>query len=83
MVLSHLQRGGQPVAYDRRLGFYFGVAAVEALLAGRFGNLVALKNGRLVLAPLHEAVKELRTVNIEQSYDTQTYRAKYKMLEST
>jgi len=82
VVLSHLQRGGQPVAYDRRLGFYFGIAAIEALLEGRFGNLVALKNGRLVLAPLYQAVKELRTVNIEQSYDTQNYRAQYKMLES-
>lgn len=81
VVLSHLQRGGKPVAYDRRLGFYFGVAAVEALIARRFGNIVALKNGGLVLAPLYEAVKELRTVNIEQSYDAQNYRAKYKMLE--
>lgn len=80
VVLSHLQRGGKPVAYDRRLGFYFGVAAVEALLEGHFGKMVALKNGRLVLAPIYEAVKELRTVNIEQCYDTQTYRAKYKML---
>ena len=80
VVLSHLQRGGKPVAYDRRLGFYFGVAAVEAVLGGHFGKMVALKNGRLLLTPIYEAVKELRTVNIAQCYDTDTYRAKYCML---
>jgi hypothetical protein len=42
--------------------------------------MVALKNGRLVLAPIYDAVKELRTVNIEQSYDTKNYRAKFRML---
>jgi len=80
VVLSHLQRGGQPVAYDRRLGFYFGVACIEAVLDGQFGKMVALKNGRIVLAPLHEAVKELRIVNIEQCYDTENYRAKHQIL---
>jgi 6-phosphofructokinase 1 len=80
VVLSHLQRGGKPVSYDRRMGFYFGVAAVEAALDGHYGKMVALKNGRLVLAPIYDAVKELRTVNIEQSYDTKNYRAKFRML---
>lgn len=80
VVLSHLQRGGQPVSYDRRLGFYFGVAAVEAIMGNHFGKMVALKNGRLLLAPISEAVKELRTVNIEQFYDTATYNAKQKIL---
>lgn len=76
VVLSHLQRGGKPVAYDRRLGFYFGVAAVEAILTKSFGKMVALKNGQMVLALLHEAVKELKLVDIKSSYDTENYRAK-------
>ena len=76
VVLSHLQRGGKPVAYDRRLGFYFGVAAVEAILAKSFGQMVALKHGQMVLTSLHEAVKELNLVDINSSYDTENYRAK-------
>lgn len=80
VVLSHLQRGGNPVAFDRRLGFYFGVAAVEAIIGGHYGKMAALKNGHVVLAPLHEAVKELRLVDIETSYDTQCYRAKQSII---
>lgn len=80
VVLSHLQRGGQPVAFDRRLGFYFGVAAVEAILGGHFGKMAALKNGSIVLAPIKEAVKELRVVDVETSYDTRFYRAKQSII---
>lgn len=80
VVLSHLQRGGKPVAYDRRLGFYFGIAAMEAILANRFGQMVALKNGRIVLAPIEEGVRELRVVNKESCYDVESYRAKHSVL---
>lgn len=80
VVLSHLQRGGKPVAYDRRLGFYFGVAALEAIASKHFGHMVALKKGRLLLAPIREAVKELRTVNVEHFYDTKKYRPRHNIL---
>lgn len=80
VVLSHLQRGGRPVAYDRRLGYYFGTAAVEAILGGHFGKMVALKNSRIVLAPIKEATKELRLVDIQTSYDINNYRAKQNII---
>ncbi|OGN99781.1 MAG: hypothetical protein A2Y90_01250, partial [Chloroflexi bacterium RBG_13_52_12] len=32
VVLSHLQRGGAPCAYDRRMGRYFGIAAVDLVV---------------------------------------------------
>jgi phosphofructokinase-like protein len=73
--LSHLQRGGKPVAYDRRMGFYFGTAAAEAILRGKFGTLVTQKNGRVTLVPLKEASGSLSLVDVEHSYDTERYRA--------
>jgi phosphofructokinase-like protein len=82
VVLSHLQRGGKPVAFDRRLGFYFGVAAVEAIMAENYGQMVALKDGHIVLAPIAEAVKELRLVNVSTCYDTENYRAKQSIIIS-
>src|SRR5205814_7644773 len=42
MVLGHLQRGGGPTTFDRLLGLRFGAAAVRAVQAGRFGDMVAL-----------------------------------------
>lgn len=80
LVLSHLQRGGRPVAYDRRLGFYFGVAAIEALLGGHFGKMVALRTGRIVLTSIKEATKSLQLVDVEACYDTNNYRAKQSIL---
>ncbi len=80
VVLSHLQRGGRPVAYDRRMGFYFGVAAVEAIMGGHFGKMAALKHGRIVLAPIKEATKELRLVDVATCYDTDYYRAKQSII---
>ncbi|MDP9400644.1 MAG: 6-phosphofructokinase [Actinomycetota bacterium] len=57
-ILGHVQRGGTPVAYDRVLGTRFGVAAMEAALAGSFGRMVALRGTRIELVALEEALRE-------------------------
>lgn len=78
--LSHLQRGGSPVAYDRRLGFYFGTAAVEALLLGLNGKMVALQHGCVTMVDMKKAVEVLKVVSVEKYYDTENYRAKRHIL---
>jgi ATP-dependent phosphofructokinase / diphosphate-dependent phosphofructokinase len=57
-ILGHVQRGGTPVAFDRVLATRFGVAAMEAVLAGRFGKMVALRGGQIVEVELEEALSE-------------------------
>ena len=57
-ILGHVQRGGTPTAYDRVLATRFGVAAIDAVDAGRFGTMVALRGTAVVLADLGEAVAE-------------------------
>ncbi len=61
-ILGHVQRGGSPVAFDRVLGSWFGVAAVDAVADGAFGTMVALQSARIVRVPLVEAVGELKSV---------------------
>lgn len=56
MVLGHYQRGGSPSTFDRILAARFGVAAVEALLAGENGKMLGLRCGSLVLTDLDEAI---------------------------
>ena len=51
VVLSHLQRGGAPCAYDRRMGRYFGIAAVDLMVKRDFGKMVCFKNGRITALP--------------------------------
>ena len=60
-ILGHVQRGGTPVAFDRVLATRFGVAAMEAVAAGRFGVMVALRGTAIVEVPLAEALREPRS----------------------
>ncbi|HWG08156.1 MAG TPA: 6-phosphofructokinase [Solirubrobacteraceae bacterium] len=57
-ILGHVQRGGSPVAFDRVLATRFGVAAMDAALAGRFGAMVGLRGTAIVETPLAEALRE-------------------------
>lgn len=62
-VLGHVQRGGRPSVFDRTLGTRMGAKAVEALLEGASGQMVALRGGKLELFPLTEAVKQLKPLD--------------------
>jgi 6-phosphofructokinase 1 len=62
-ILGHILRGGTPTAFDRVLATRFGVAAMDAVHDGRFGEMVALQAGEIVLVPLHEALREPKTLD--------------------
>ncbi len=64
-VLGHIQRGGSPTAFDRVLGTRFGVKAVELVKNKKFGRMVALAGLKIIDVPLEEAVKDLKTVDME------------------
>jgi 6-phosphofructokinase 1 len=64
-VFGHIQRGGTPTAFDRVLGTRFGVHAVELLEEGKFGHMVSLQGNRIVSVPIGEAVKQLKTVDMD------------------
>ena len=64
VVLGHLQRGGSPTAYDRVLATRFGSFAVDLMLRGEFGVMVALKSPDIVAVPLERAIGHIRTVNV-------------------
>lgn len=62
LVLGHLQRGGEPTAYDRLLALRFGAAAVDLVENCDFGCMVALDPPLVRAVPLAEAVAELKVV---------------------
>jgi 6-phosphofructokinase 1 len=71
--LSHLQRGGAPCAYDRRMGRYFGIAAVDLILKEDFGKMASYRNGRMTAVPFKEAIGRLNLVDVRTQYDTERY----------
>ena len=64
-VLGHLQRGGSPTAYDRILSTRYGTAAVNFLMAGRFGHMVCLKGTEIDTVMLEKAVGGQRMVPLD------------------
>ncbi|HSG48431.1 MAG TPA: ATP-dependent 6-phosphofructokinase [Longimicrobiales bacterium] len=65
LVLGHLQRGGEPVAYDRVLALRFGAAAVELAAQEQFGCMVALDPPDIRAVPLEEAVSHIKHVPVD------------------
>ena len=55
-VLGHLQRGGTPTAYDRVLATRYGVAAVDCIMRGEFGRMVALQKNQITSVPIEDVV---------------------------
>jgi ATP-dependent phosphofructokinase / diphosphate-dependent phosphofructokinase len=64
-ILGHVQRGGTPVAFDRVLATRFGVAAMDAVAAGRFGCMVAARGVEIVEVDLEQALREPKLLDPE------------------
>ena len=61
-VLGHVQRGGTPTAFDRVLATRFGLHAIDAAEASKWGTMTALRGTDIELVALGEATAELKTV---------------------
>ena len=68
VILGHVQRGGSPVPFDRILATRFGVHAVKLVTEGRWGEMVALRNGEIVGVPLTDACSTMHFVDPEGPY---------------
>ncbi len=62
-ILGHLQRGGTPIAFDRVLASEFGVRAMELVLEGKFGQMVAYNNQDIIGVSLKQAVSRPNLVD--------------------
>jgi ATP-dependent phosphofructokinase / diphosphate-dependent phosphofructokinase len=62
-ILGHTQRGGTPVAFDRVLATLFGVKAMELVIHGEYGKMVALKNNAIGYVSFEEATRDYNFVN--------------------
>lgn len=55
-VLGHIQRGGAPSCYDRVLASRLGVAAVDALVAGKRDVMIGIRHSKIVAVPFAETL---------------------------
>ncbi len=66
-VPGHMQRGGEPCAYDRVLSTRLGAAAANLILKKQFGYMVGLRDQDIVPVPLSEVAGKLKSVDPESS----------------
>lgn len=66
VVLGHIQRGGRPTAFSRRLAATFGKAAVDCLLNAEADKAVGTSDGNIITVDFEYAItkKELAVDNL-------------------
>jgi 6-phosphofructokinase len=80
VALRHLQRGGAPTAYDRRMGRKFGIAAIDMIVNEDFGRMVSMKLGDVHSVPFKKALERRNLVDVERYYDTKDYKSRDQIL---
>tara|TARA_A100000171_G_scaffold51491_1_gene65932 strand:+ start:1218 stop:2300 length:1083 start_codon:yes stop_codon:yes gene_type:complete len=63
MVLGHVQRGGQPGAFDRLLATAYGVKAVDLVDSGKFDRMVIWRNRNVIDVSIEEAISHYHSVD--------------------
>jgi 6-phosphofructokinase 1 len=64
-ILGHVQRGGNPGAFDRLLASRFGNGAIEALEREEYGVLIGLNKGKVTATPLKDIVGQKKQLSQE------------------
>jgi 6-phosphofructokinase 1 len=79
--LAYLVRCGDPDAMDSLVPMAYGNLALNLIIEGQTGRLVALRNGKYDHVSLMEVVGSKKQVDIERYYNTNRLRPKYNNLE--
>jgi phosphofructokinase-like protein len=73
MVLGHLQRGGDPSAFDRVLGTRLGLKVVDLIEEGKFGHMASLRGSEITSVPIAEAIGAIKKVSPERYEEAKTF----------
>jgi ATP-dependent phosphofructokinase / diphosphate-dependent phosphofructokinase len=82
VVLSHLQRGGVPCAYDRRMARSFGTAAVQLVEEEKFGQMVVFRDGTFKSIPIPTDLSNFHKVDVANRYDVSEYSPRFSILDN-
>ncbi len=77
MNLGYLVRSGAPDVTDSVVPMVYGNLAVDLILRGQTGRMVALRDGRYDSVPLETVVASKKVVDVERCFDVERYRPRY------
>jgi len=76
--LAYLMRAGAPDSLDRMVAVSFGSLAVDQVMSGQTGRMVALQRGVYATAPLASVIAAKKCVDVGSLYDAQNYRPRVR-----
>ena len=78
--LGYIVRCGDPDALDSIVPMAFGNLALDTVLSGQSGRLVAVRNGRYDSVPINVVTDSKKAVDVGTYYNTDRLRPKYSSL---
>jgi len=71
--LGYLMRSGSPDSLDLMVAINYAVMAADLILDGKFGRLVALRDGIYTNVPIEVTGQGVKRVDVEALYDPERY----------
>ena len=75
--LTYDLRSGQPDALDQIVATTFANVAMDLLIDGQFGRMVAIRDGKYAETPLLSTDGAARRVDVDAMYNRERFRARY------
>ncbi len=76
--LSYMMRSGAPDALDLMVSLNYAQLALDLIVAGESGRMVALRDGKYTHIPMSEVTKSVKRVDVDELYDVEQYRPKVR-----
>ena len=76
--IAYLMRAGAPDSLDRMVAISYANLAVDQLIQGHSGRMVALQNGQYTTVRVDTCTQGLKRVDVTELYDIDEYRPKVR-----
>ena len=76
--IAYLMRSGAPDALDLMVGTNYAQLAVDLIVGGSSGRMVALRDGSYTHVAMSVVTSGVKRVDVDELYDTQNYRPKVR-----
>jgi 6-phosphofructokinase 1 len=76
--VSHLMRSGAPDALDLMVAVNYAHLAMDLIISGASGRMVALRDGTYTHIPMSTVTSGVKRVDVDELYDVKQYRPKVR-----
>jgi ATP-dependent phosphofructokinase / diphosphate-dependent phosphofructokinase len=76
--VAYLMRSGAPDALDLMVAVNFANAAMDLIIGGSSGRMVALRDGTYIHIPMSTVTSGVKRVDVDELYDVNEYRPKLR-----